>query len=334
VKKVRTLLLCSAAIALIGFVALLGSFTGGTARPTPLPNPNGYDDFLKAAALVTGDAGNSTTLEGDELRKFVSAGTEALRLLRLGLTRRCSNPTESAITNSFTTFNDLPKLKSLAWLLVGEGRLAELENRPADAARSYVDTIHFGNEMSRGGFIINRLVGTACESIGGSRLAAVAPRLTCEQTSPVIAELEKMDNAAVSWDEIWQNEKRFCRYELRKVYNPITWVKSAWEVWSAGKSGERNHNRVVARLRLLTAGLALRCYQTEHGRGPSRLEQLVPSHLNCVPLDPFSGQPLIYRISGTNWLLYSVGPDGVDDGGRPAGRSASSKGDLLFDSQW
>jgi hypothetical protein len=223
-------------------------------------------------------------------------------------------------------------LKSLAWVLVAEGRVAELDNRPADAARVYLGAIQFGDEISRGGFVINRLVGIACEAMGHTRLVTLAPKLDCEQTRAVIAQLEEMDEASVTWGEVWQNEKRFSRHELRKVHNPIGWAKSAWEVWSLRKSSEQRHDRIAARLRLLTVELALRCYRTEHGRGPDRLEQLVPDRLKRVPLDPFSGHPLIYRVSGTNWLLYSVGPDGVDDGGRPAGRLVSSKGDLLFDS--
>ncbi|HWX20182.1 MAG TPA: hypothetical protein VN578_09795 [Candidatus Binatia bacterium] len=53
-----------------------------------------------------------------------------------------------------------------------------------------------------------------------------------------------------------------------------------------------------------------------------------------MPQDPFSDKPLIYRPSGTNWLLYSVGVDGVDDGGKPVGKGVWSKGDLFFDSVW
>ena len=68
---------------------------------------------------------------------------------------------------------DLADLKRLAHLLTDEGRLREMENGSADAAHSYLDAIRFGNEMSRGGFIINRLVGVACEAIGGGPLGEV-----------------------------------------------------------------------------------------------------------------------------------------------------------------
>ena len=35
-----------------------------------------------------------------------------------------------------------------------------------------------------------------------------------------------------------------------------------------------------------------------------------------MPLDFFSGKPLIYRASKKGYLLYSVGVNGKDDGGR------------------
>ena len=73
-------------------------------------------------------------------------------------------------------------------------------------------------------------------------------------------------------------------------------------------------------MRLLTTELALRCYRSKQGRSPERLEQLVPTQLPRVPVDPFSSRPLIYRPQGTNWQLYSIGPDRVDDGGTPVSR--------------
>ena len=62
------------------------------------------------------------------------------------------------------------------------------------------------------------------------------------------------------------------------------------------------------------------------------MDELATKYLSHVPQDPFSGQPLIYHAQGTNRLLYSVGPDGVDDGGKPLGRGLARKGDLFFDS--
>src|SRR5438477_11744083 len=138
-KKFRILLLCLAAFALIVFVAVRGLFTGGAERSATIPNPNGYDDFVQAGALAPDDASDAATFETNQLREFVRTNAEPLRLVRLGLTRRCSFPTDSAITNFSATFGGLGRFRRVAWLLVAEGRLAELEDRLSDAARSYLD---------------------------------------------------------------------------------------------------------------------------------------------------------------------------------------------------
>jgi hypothetical protein len=81
----------------------------------------------------------------------------------------------------------------------------------------------------------------------------------------------------------------------------------------------------------------LRCYEYEQGHAPNDLDQLVPNYIQRVPSDPFSDRPLIYRPQGTDWLVYSVGEDGVDDGGKRVGRSVSGtvmRGDLFYDSPY
>ncbi len=69
---------------------------------------------------------------------------------------------------------------------------------------------------------------------------------------------------------------------------------------------------------LCLTAMALQGYKMEHGNYPDSLEQLCPSFLRHVPDDPFAARgSLKYRKEGGSYVLYSVGPDGVDDGGRP-----------------
>ncbi|SPE60543.1 putative Type II secretion system protein G (GspG) [Verrucomicrobia bacterium] len=337
-RKIRTLLLALAAVLVLAVLAVL-VLSGGRnpARSAPLPNPNGYDDFLKAAGLVTGDVGGFLTLDHEGLGALVSTNLESLRLVRLGLSRQCALPADSAMTNVAGMLSDLAALKRVAQLLVAEGRLREMDNRLADAAQSYVDAIHFGKEMSRGGFIINRLVGIACEAIGDNPLTKLVPKLHCEEARTVITELERIDRAGITWEEVRRNENSFSHYQLRKGFNPITWAMTRWQRWRSLQRAATRHNRVIAHERLLMVELALRCYESEQARAPLGLEQLVPQYLQGVPLDPFSGGPMIYHPRGTNWLLYSVGEDGADDGGKRVGRSVSgtvTKGDLFYDSPY
>jgi hypothetical protein len=69
---------------------------------------------------------------------------------------------------------------------------------------------------------------------------------------------------------------------------------------------------------MFVAALALQAWRAEHGGYPDTLEALVPDILKDVPADPFAGSPLRYRRDGETYVLYSVGPDGRDDGGEPA----------------
>jgi hypothetical protein len=336
-RKTRTLLLASVVMFVVAILTALFLPVGGTPPRPPVPNPNGYDDFLKAAALLAGDVGNASTLDHNGLGALVSSNSESLGLLRLGLTRQCALPAGVAMTNSSGLLGSLAAMKQLAQLLAAEGRLREMDNRLADAAHSYLDTIRFGNEMSRGGFIINRLVGLACEAIGDTPLSKLVPKLNGEEARPVIAELEKIDLARVTWEEVRRNEDRFSRYQLRTGFNPIAWAMTRWQRWRSLQRAAVKHKRIIAHERLLAAELAVRCYQSEQGHPPVRLGQLVPKYLQRLPPDPFSAGPMIYRPHGTNWLLYSIGEDGVDDGGKPVGRSASgavARGDIFYDSPY
>jgi len=68
---------------------------------------------------------------------------------------------------------------------------------------------------------------------------------------------------------------------------------------------------------LLTVALALRAYRLERGEYPARLDSLVPKYLTKIPEDPFSAhKPLRYRRASNKYLLYSIGPDGRDNGGK------------------
>ncbi len=72
---------------------------------------------------------------------------------------------------------------------------------------------------------------------------------------------------------------------------------------------------------LLLTTLALRAFRIDEGLYPDSLYDLVPRYLARIPSDPFGiSGPLRYKLNGDEYVLYSVGPDGVDDGGRPTGR--------------
>ncbi len=64
------------------------------------------------------------------------------------------------------------------------------------------------------------------------------------------------------------------------------------------------------------AGLACRIFKSRSGQYPETLEALVPDLLKKVPTDPFTGKPLVYRREGEGFIVYSLGSNQKDDGGR------------------
>ncbi|MDO8682620.1 MAG: hypothetical protein Q7N50_03975 [Armatimonadota bacterium] len=69
---------------------------------------------------------------------------------------------------------------------------------------------------------------------------------------------------------------------------------------------------------LFTVTLALHAYHLEHGRYPAALAELTSSYLKKIPNDPFAlKKPLKYKQVGAKYVLYSIGPDAKDNGGKP-----------------
>ena len=71
--------------------------------------------------------------------------------------------------------------------------------------------------------------------------------------------------------------------------------------------------RVNAHLELLRIGAALALFRAEHGTYPEKLDELVPAILPKLPVDFFNAKPYAYKRIGEGYLLYSFGPNGVDD---------------------
>ena len=66
--------------------------------------------------------------------------------------------------------------------------------------------------------------------------------------------------------------------------------------------------------------LSIEQHRASAGQYPGSLTDLIPAILDELPLDPYSAEGFIYRevsenLESAGYLLYSVGADGVDNGG-------------------
>jgi hypothetical protein len=80
---------------------------------------------------------------------------------------------------------------------------------------------------------------------------------------------------------------------------------------------------------LVRLAVAARGYKAKHGKYPEKLADLVPDFIAEVPLDPYDGRPMRLRREKGEIVIYSIGRDRVDDGGRPWDEQ-KQEGDLVF----
>lgn len=107
------------------------------------------------------------------------------------------------------------------------------------------------------------------------------------------------------------------------------WNVLAWLLLPALDRAQNEYVRLACHNDALRINVALRRYHLKHGKYAEKLSQLVPGYIEKLPVDPFSGKPFHYRRERDGWLLYSVGLDLDDDGGKEA-KPGVEEGDMVF----
>lgn len=77
-------------------------------------------------------------------------------------------------------------------------------------------------------------------------------------------------------------------------------------------------DETYTRQQLTLLAAALKLHRVEHGAYPATLDALDPELLESLPTDPFTNRPFRYQRRGEGFALWSLGPNGIDDGGTDA----------------
>jgi hypothetical protein len=105
---------------------------------------------------------------------------------------------------------------------------------------------------------------------------------------------------------------------LTQVVLPVTYLRAAIVEAALPRTSDLYAEAMTVRMAeaAARAGVAAELYRREVGHRPAALQDLVPRWLPAVPVDAFNqGAPLGFREG----KLYSVGPDGRDEGGQATG---------------
>jgi hypothetical protein len=296
-----------------------------------LPEPNGYDDLIRAAMPLAGAQLPRALdpLPTAQLRALLTPHQHLLDLARQGLSRECRVPlsyTQADLSRP------LDPLRELACLFAVEGKLAEREGRTDKALGSYHDLLRLSRAIARGGLVIDCACGLGTEQMATDSVYKLRKQLSPEVCRQWLATLQSFEAEREPVEEIEYRESVWWEHEggltIRMVESTFQSLGKEFSLWS--KAGDDFGRYQQTTMRLLICELALQVFRAEHDREADRLEELVPEVLPAVPLDPFTGQPLVYRPSANGPLLYSLGYDRHDDGGQPL---ENRSGDIRLDAQ-
>jgi hypothetical protein len=206
-------------------------------------------------------------------------------------------------------------LRDLVRAIDGEARAAIAQGNYARACELTLTNVRLGVMLQRGGSVIECMVGIARQRVGQQRITDIRRELPPDESRRVIAALEQALLEAEDAHAVARRDRAMGE----RCYGWGPRLDNVVESAGIGTSLDylpQTQLRRTAIARLLQADLAIRLYQREYGELPRDLEQLVPAYLPELPIDPYSGQLLRYRNQGTDFILYSVGKDGRDDGGK------------------
>ena len=256
---------------------------------SPLPNPNGYDKFVNAGELLQGQAGLFETMSESELASLVASNSEALALARSAFSNECRVPVQYSVSYSSSHIKYLSAFRGLAQNLAAEGRLAELQNRQDDAAKCYLDTVHFGSEVGRGGFLVDVMIGVAIESLGTISLQNISGGLDAKSCRESVAALESFETNRQSWADVMEQEDVWRSRTNPGLKNYITYLLKRKQLAENMNKAETSFQGKEEKTRRLMIQLAARAYELEKGRPPASISDLVPDYLKSVPTDPSTG---------------------------------------------
>ncbi|MCX7706034.1 MAG: hypothetical protein N2115_07260 [bacterium] len=99
-------------------------------------------------------------------------------------------------------------------------------------------------------------------------------------------------------------------------------------VFSWGTFKNVFQSRYIAQIEGLKIFCGLAIYKKIYKRFPDKLQQLVPDILAAIPLDPFTGKDFVYKKQNDKILVYSTGPNLIDDEGIK--NSEKGKDDIVW----
>jgi hypothetical protein len=220
---------------------------------------------------------------------------------------------------------DFQLVRAAARQLDAECQRLRAAGRHDEAADFALAILRYGDSYRHGGRATDFLVGEANAGIGVRCLAQCRADLSRAKALEAVRFLESIPanaepvEAVLQRDALWTDRAYTWRHRLSQAVDFEIWGRTP--TTAVGQVLPDVVHRVACQSDLLMADLAVRTYAADRGELPETLADLVPQYLQAVPADAYSGSPLNYRKVGEEFVLYSTGQDGEDNGGKFANNS-------------
>ena len=279
----RLLAVGGAILAALLFLALFRFRSGER-----LPQPNGYDDLVKAGESVTGKTINVDSKDAAQVTAFASKNSAVLVQVRTGLGKACLVPVEFKADWMPRHLREIMALRQAGNALELLAKEREAAGTIDEAVSIRLDGIRLGIEARRGGVNIDYMVGAATEQWSIANLTRMADRLDLTQCKTVLKTLKGFPSTTPALNDVKRRERRW------------KWMGSGWwRSWDGMKevvgdvfSGSSDESLIstTGRAQELSAAqgklvlaLARREFELEQGRAPANDSELIPKYLLSLP---------------------------------------------------
>jgi hypothetical protein len=241
------------------------------------------------------------------------------------------------IRHDKTVTDRISTLRTLCDALEAEAKSLGDRGDISSAIQISLANVRLGAMLCQNSVGIDRLIGTALMLRGDGPLVHFRSAASDEHCQRVIDTLAAVESCVEPVETMLQREIAYCQrmYGWQTRFGHlIAWlVVGPPHTWTPYENMHTAENRRRAIQRLLMTEFAIRRHEIASGALPDSLESLAP-YLPELPIDPFTGQSFIYRKTGDTFLLYSVGIDTQDDGGRfDTLKASASQAGLDLDAQ-
>ena len=193
-----------------------------------LPRPNAFDKVMEASKQIKHEAKildaappaatppkNAPVVSLKEKQALLQENTPVLRSLREGLTLPYQEPTTH---DDDTLFSHYRHFRVMAKLLVVDGDVHFQHGDQSAGITSCVEAVQLGQAIPRGGTLITRLVGVACQAVGRKPVWNHLDTLNVQAAKNGARRMEAITGQYVPMGETWAGEKQFMQASLLKSF--------------------------------------------------------------------------------------------------------------------